>query len=285
MIDSESKLEWTNTTRGPRIWLTQLFSKLEAAPSSVALALVGILAFGWVLLKVLLPVWAPALAQHTPVGVEKLIAQQYTSFLKDMSFIRDSTIDDGAKAWFESVRQEVEREFPGVHIELIRGDSSLGANAFAICDGKIFVTDQLVELTNDRDELIGILLHEVGHLKHRHLLQALIQKSAISGFLSLLLNDINGTALLIAMATTSYSREMEHEADAFASTMMIQRGKDPRKLGKVLALLTAKNGHSSTSKSDVAGVFGKLYDFFSSHPPVSERLHNFEEFAARAQWK
>src|SRR5437764_1298137 len=65
---------------------------------------------------------------------------------------------------------------------LVRNSEQLGANALALPDGTIVVTDWMVRLVQTRDnrlddagkdQLAAVLAHEVGHIEHRHTARAM----------------------------------------------------------------------------------------------------------------
>lgn len=57
----------------------------------------------------------------------------------------------------------------------------IGANAFALPDGTLVVTDELVELAGDNDdEVLAVLAHELGHIHERHGLR-LLRTQGLSG--------------------------------------------------------------------------------------------------------
>ncbi len=59
-----------------------------------------------------------------------------------------------------------------------RASPIIGANAFALPGGIVIVTDQLMQLAEHDDEILAVLAHEIGHVKHRHVLRGLPQDSA-----------------------------------------------------------------------------------------------------------
>ena len=53
-------------------------------------------------------------------------------------------------------------------------------NAFAYPNGKIYITDELIQdLETTDDELAAILAHEIGHVVNRHSIKGLVEKSAV----------------------------------------------------------------------------------------------------------
>ncbi|WP_163464248.1 M48 family metalloprotease, partial [Escherichia coli] len=92
------------------------------------------------------------------------------------------------------------------------------ANALTLTDGTIIITDELVNLIEDENELVSVLLHEMGHHYHHHIMNSLVSSSSLkfvsmwilrksSGIEDILLNSGN------QLMTLSYSRDMELEAD------------------------------------------------------------------------
>jgi Zn-dependent protease with chaperone function len=54
---------------------------------------------------------------------------------------------------------------------LFRDGGSVGANAFALPGGTVIATDQFIQLSENDDEIIAVLAHEIGHVRHQHSLR------------------------------------------------------------------------------------------------------------------
>ena len=67
-----------------------------------------------------------------------------------------------------------------------RGDWGDGTST----DGTVLVTDELVELAKNDDEIISVLAHEIGHLQRRHALRMALESSAIAVLASAYLGDV-----------------------------------------------------------------------------------------------
>ena len=87
---------------------------------------------------------------------------------------------------------------------------------------------------------------------------------AISGDLSAA-SDLS-TVLPALIASMSYSRAMEREADAFSLAFMREQGLSPVHFANIMRRL-------DTDASEEGGVG----DFLSTHPPTPERIRAFEE--------
>lgn len=148
------------------------------------------------------------------------------------------------------------------------------ANAFTFPGGKIFITDKLVSEAQSFEELLGVIAHEVGHYKNRHVLQSVIRGS----FLTLALNFFSGdisSFVLIDPATMAriidlnFDRELEREADEYA----------------VQALQSMNLGTNGLirffdqDKNDInQKIASKIPEFLSTHPPSQQRVEYLRAF-------
>ncbi len=112
------------------------------------------------------------------------------------------------------------------------------ANAIALPGGYIYVFQGLVDRAKEPDELAGVIAHEVGHVAHRDGTRSVLQAAGLSLLFGMLLGDfVGGGAVVLAARTilrTSYTRDVETAADAYAVTLMTSIGGDPRALGRFL---------------------------------------------------
>jgi Zn-dependent protease with chaperone function len=153
-----------------------------------------------------------------------------------------------------------------------RQSEPVGANALALPSGDIVITDDLVKLARDDDELLGVLAHECGHIVHRHALRGVLQNSTVFVIVALVTGDVSsasafGGALPAFLLQTKFSREFEAEADAHAIKMMRAAGLDPVHLARVLESLAKEHGESKS----------EMLKYLRSHPPTPERLRAIEQ--------
>jgi len=102
-----------------------------------------------------------------------------------------------------------------------RGGGMLGPNAIALPDGTIVVTDELVGIADHDDEIAAVLLHEIGHVEHRHSLRQLLSHAGLATMAGLVFGDVQAiSGVLLAMPgmlmENAYSRDLEWEADSYA---------------------------------------------------------------------
>lgn len=115
------------------------------------------------------------------------------------------------------------------------------ANAFALPSRRIFITRPLLDLSQNPDELISILAHEMGHVQAHHALRLSLRVGGSSAMLGFLLGDFTGSAALIAIGQslmgTAFSREFEREADELAVQILQDLGVSPVVLANMLERL------------------------------------------------
>ena len=91
-------------------------------------------------------------------------------------------------------------------------------NAFALPDNSIIVTDDLIALAENPDEVIGVLAHEIAHIERNHVMKGVIRQMGAGIFFDVVFGGAGaGQAIAIAsvnLAGLRYSRGDEEEADA-----------------------------------------------------------------------
>jgi predicted Zn-dependent protease len=149
-------------------------------------------------------------------------------------------------------------------------------NAFALPDGRIYVTYGLLKLLRDsqypEDELAFVVGHEVTHVAEHH--SAGQQKKALPYYLGAILlgqvarSDAANQALGLGLQakTASFSRKDEYAADKGGLLAMEQVGYDPRAAATMLRRL---KGPSDQNKF-MNGLFG-------SHPITDNRIARVQE--------
>ncbi|QXE90993.1 M48 family metallopeptidase [Geomonas subterranea] len=235
----------------------------------VALALLVAIVFGF--LRYLVPVLALKVAFALPPRTEELIGRETLQVL-DQVIMRPSALP-------RLRREEVTRRFramtagdpqrQGWRLEF-RSSKEIGANAFALPSGIVVVTDRMVELAENDDDLAGVLAHEIGHLERRHALRHLLQNSVTALVVATLTGDLVSAGSLAATMPTAlvdakYSRDFEWEADAAAVRFLKRQGIPVRRYAEILARLEADHYQE---RKDVP----RLGELFDDHPAMLERV-------------
>jgi beta-barrel assembly-enhancing protease len=141
--------------------------------------------------------------------------------------------------------------FGGYHFLVLNSDD---INAFATPSGLVFVTRGLLRCCRSEDGLAAVLAHEIGHIEHRHGMQA-IQKARITEALTTIAAEgakTLGSREVAALTQTfggaitditnslinkGYSRTSEYEADLAAVKLLRRVGYDPHGLMEMLAVM------------------------------------------------
>jgi predicted Zn-dependent protease len=152
-------------------------------------------------------------------------------------------------------------------------------NAFALPNGRLYVTRGLLALANDTSEVAAVLSHEIAHVTLRHASQrselqarsALIERVAEN-----VLNDAEEAAMAQSQARStlaSFSRAQELEADQTGVKVLARAGFDPFGAPRFLTAL-GRSGTSSDSSST---------ERTASHPRTNERVARALQAARRAE--
>lgn len=154
-----------------------------------------------------------------------------------------------------------------------RAGGSIGPNAFALPDGTIVLTDELVEMAKDDEMVLAVLAHEIGHVEHEHSLRQLYRAAGATALIMLIGGDIgSGTEDLLiqgtALLTLSHSRAAETQADRYSVELMHRAGHDPAAIARFFELLRDRLGDTGDQ------------DFLSTHPATPERIEETRRHAA-----
>ena len=144
--------------------------------------------------------------------------------------------------------------------------SSIGANALALPDGTIILTDELYVLAESNDEIHAVLLHEIGHIHHRHSLRKLIEAFSMSFLVMTVTGDVSAGSSVIASAPAfiiqaSYSQHMELEADDFSLAFMQANGIAPENFAKILTKLEISHTYAYQKCLHVYVYISKNYSY------------------------
>jgi predicted Zn-dependent protease len=236
-------------------------------PYAVA-ALMLVAAATWWALVYGVPIAAEYVAAGVPPAVEAALGSRTLQAL-DTTGCRPSTVEAARR---DALRKRLDALSAGLgdqHIYSLelRSCPAVGPNAFALPGGTIVMTDALVRLAQNDDQLAAVLAHEVGHVRDRHGLRMALQGAGVVALISTLAGDATSiTALAVALPSvllqSGYSRKFEDEADTFALQRMRQVGVSPRAFADMLRLL--EQSHVPRAS--------QAQDYFSTHPVTAARI-------------
>ena len=148
-------------------------------------------------------------------------------------------------------------------------------NAVALPGGNVILFDGLVTQAKSPDEVAGVLAHEIGHVREKHVMQALLRQMGLAVVLGGI--DGNSGALVNNVLSMSYSRKSEAEADAHSMKALGNANISPVGTASFFDRLSNLDG-SAGVKQD-AGITGYL----SSHPLSGSRKAAFEKSVVKGK--
>jgi Zn-dependent protease with chaperone function len=223
-----------------------------------------------------LPVLVEIAVAVTPPVVPRLMSVSTLETLDRT--VLDETKLDGAK------QRAISDGFARIAAQSARGPSAyklnfreggaIGPNAFALPDGTLIITDELVELAgNDTEMLVGVLAHEIGHVELEHSLRQIYRAAGMAGLIMLIAGDVGDSVedLLVqggGLLALSYSRAAETAADRHSVELMQKAGYDPAAIARFFEILEEKLGDNGGT------------NILSTHPGTPERKKAILDYQA-----
>jgi Zn-dependent protease with chaperone function len=219
-----------------------------------------------------------------------------------------------SKAFEQAMRQAHPRGV-GAAVQLrFHAAPRVGPNAFALPGGIIVVTDELLQRLPEQDDVVlGVLAHELGHVRQRHGMRLLVQTTLLGAATSVAIGDFSTllAGLPALLGQLGYSRDFEREADDEAIALLRANGVSPLVMVTLFEVLaqpapsahgasaptsgasapaadsTPASASSASAPASGAARSGgprsrepQLGIAFSSHPADAERIARFRAAAA-----
>lgn len=258
-----------------------LIHELERFRPRLLVFVALVIAFAFAIYRFAVPALVEVAVLATPPIVPELMSKSVLASLDSSVFEptglppeRQKALGDG----FASLARLTPRgiagtpQHPGYTLNFRKG-GVIGPNAFALPDGTVIVTDELIDLAKDDDEMVlGVLAHEIGHVEHQHSLRQLYRAAGVTALIMLIGGDIgSGTEDILVQGTTllslSYSRSAEAEADRNSVELMFKAGRDPKAIARFFQLLSDRLNDKDE------------HDFFSTHPATPDRIADTLRYA------
>jgi hypothetical protein len=239
-------------------------------PSLAAVAFIAlVVAFA---VKIAIPRGAELVAARFPEAAARRMGEETLRVL-DAVYCQESGLD--------AARQQALRDGPmkrlvhglprwGEYNLELRSCKNIGANALALPDATLVLTDDLVALARDDNEIAAVLAHEIGHVVHRHPLRLALQAAGVALLAAGIMSDamaISGLAVALpaALLESGYSRAFEDEADAYALQRLREVGIPRAHMGDILERLEEEHSRRMSEQ-------GEAFDYLSSHPSTRARV-------------
>lgn len=247
--------------------------KLERSPTLILCSVLFMVAFAFGVVK-----WGIPQAAH--IVAYQLPEQSLTQLGNEAErYVLDWTTPSQLP---KSRQQQIQKEYlayvaEGQPAQLVfRGGGQIGANALALPNHTIILTDELVQLAKNDQEIIGVLAHEQGHLIKRHSLQQALSSLGLSVLYVAITGDSSDlfTTMPLALAGANYSRNFEAEADQYALQTMHRHQ---------IQVIHFANFLQRLGDEDESQDQNSPFKFLSTHPATPERIKAVKAFEMKHQ--
>ncbi|MGE0633078.1 MAG: M48 family metallopeptidase [Pseudobdellovibrionaceae bacterium] len=240
------------------IWVHGLENSWTYAVGSAAFMVLALLYAYFILI----PKYSSELARHVPPWILEGASSATEKLLSEYT-IDATELKEEELQRFELAVADLQVHFPelDIRVDII---GKMDPNAFIVSNGHIFITQSLLAKLETPEEVLSVLLHEMGHYHHHHLMESVIENSALSLLLVAISGGTDWTSIPLVVLSTKYSRENEAEADDFAVDSLIKMGKSPLSLKTTFEKL---NAHSSFD----------MPEFLLTHPNFDRRIEKIKK--------
>lgn len=251
-----------------RVW------RLERTPSLIIFSVVFVLALGFALIKWGVPTASKMIAFQLPENTLNRLGGQAEEYLID--YTKPSKLPQARQEQIRAEYLKLVAENKPATLKFREGDQ-LGANALALPNNTIVLTDELVNLAHSDQEIIGVLAHEQAHLLNRHSLQQALSSLGFSVLYIAVTGDSSDlmTTLPVAIVGAGYSRKFEQESDLYALELMHKKQIEPAHFANFLQRM------SEESEEEKASADPSWMSALSSHPATAERIKMVRDFEAQ----
>ena len=234
-----------------------------------------------------LPAGAEALAMRMPDSFAKTVGDQGFAAMEE-EVLEPSKLpmaqQEHLRARFAAMARPGGENTP---YQLYFRSGRMGANAFALPNGVIVITDAMIKKAGSDEAILGILSHELGHVYRRHSARKLLQSAGIGIALNLWVGDVSTVlaAVPAILLNQKNSRDFEREADKYAIDMMLanrlplepmavmfesmSRDEEEEEAGAEGEEVEEPPGAAPRSPQEMAPA---PPDYHSSHPSDAERV-------------
>jgi Zn-dependent protease with chaperone function len=254
------------------------------------LALVLLIAAGFAVVIWGLPAAAEKIAASIPASLDKRLGETATRAL-EKQMMAPSRLSEQRIAEVEQILRRVAPATTRQPIRLlVRSSPRLGANALALPDGTIMITDAMVlQILGKADrfgefetaQLAGVLAHEIGHIQLRHSVRVMARSSLTAAASAAMFGDFSLVAagLPAVVMNMSYSRGMEYDADGYAIALLKEKDISPAPLADLFDAL--EKIHADDPASSMPRWMTVTIGYVASHPASEVRSERLRQAAQR----
>lgn len=215
-----------------------------------------------------LAVIAVALVLRTPALVARMVPASVERRMGDVmvgDFGRNGCADPAGQAALTTLLKRVDDADSTLEVHVVRLKM---VNAVTLPGGRIVVFDGLLQAAQSPDEVAGVIGHELGHVRHHDVTEALIRQLGLSVLLGGMEGHVGGYTN--ALLATAYSRAAEDNADRFALALLKTAGVSPAATAAFFRRLS-KGAEGAE----------RMFAYLNTHPVSADRARRFDAGVTR----
>lgn len=273
----------------PRLRSMRWFDKHYRSWRFIGAALVTFVTLVAALYIFALPVLAERIAAKLPSDLLDSMSQEALQQMQENEMLQASKLSPARQKQLLAQFQVMKKPDTQIPFKLhFYSSPEIGPNAFALPSGDVVLLDELVKITTNDQQTMGVLSHELGHVAHRHSLRGIIQNSIVSFAVAAWLGDYGSTIVNFgasSLFSEKYSRDFEREADQYAIDMMKLNKISPAVLADFFVIMDKRDSDKSKAETTPSAKNNEstfnVGDLFANHPPTAERIDTLRKAAAQ----
>ena len=267
----------------------------------IAVAAVIMCIFLFAMVKTGIPAASKNIAHRLPAHFSTSLAENVLIELDDLYFEK-SELSPERQSHIRGLFKELIPENSELEYSLkFRKSEPFGANAIALPNGTIVLTDDLVNVASYDEEIIAVLLHEIGHIVHKHSLRNAIEATGIYALYAWVTGDVElSSTVLFSLSAillkAQYSRDHESEADLYSLEELLAHEINPNYFPSIMNKISTASAAvgkdkdkntSSSSETDTTSTNTEgeqnyidiIFNYLATHPSTEIRNKRFSESA------
>ncbi|WP_210359253.1 M48 family metallopeptidase [Sphingomonas beigongshangi] len=198
-------------------------------------------------------------ARLVPASVERQLGETMVG-----DFGRRGCTDAAGRAALATLARRIDPDDPRLEVDVVKLPM---VNAVTLPGRRIVVFDGLIQAARSPDEVAGVVAHEIGHVRHRDVMEGLLRQFGLSVLLGGMEGHVGGyTNTILA---TAYSRDAEAKADGYA----IQLLRDAKVSPLPTAAFFDRLGRGGPGKAE------RMLAYLATHPVSADRARRFRQSA------
>jgi Zn-dependent protease with chaperone function len=242
-----------------------------------------------------IPAASERLAEAMPESVERDVGQAAEQAIKEQ-WLQPTRLSDERVRELQALFTHLQAAKPRLPLRLVVSHApSIRANAFALPNGTIVLSDEMVRTAMGPDNIwddrargmiAGVLAHEIAHVEKRHSARTMTRSSLLMGASWAMFGDFSAVAagLPALLSQMQYSREMETEADQYAVELLRARGYSAGHLADMFEALAEYVSRQGLDAGDELPQWMRdSLSYLGTHPSMADRIADLRELQSEEE--